>query len=106
MKIIYHYNQYGYYCGQDLADESPLEPGVFLIPAMATDKEPPITKENQLVRFVSGQWVIEDIPEAEPEPEPSNETQIISPPIDQDTADMWEALFALSAELDALKGGN
>ena len=55
---IYHYNQYGYYCGQDVADESPLEPGVFLIPALATDQEPPVASKDQLVIFVDGVWTI------------------------------------------------
>ncbi|MDF2636114.1 MAG: hypothetical protein K0R78_2988 [Pelosinus sp.] len=37
---------------------------------------------------------------------PEQPPVIITPSIDQDTADMWEALFAISAELEALKGGN
>jgi hypothetical protein len=28
----------------------------------------------------------------------------VTPPVDQDTADMWEAILALSAKLDALEG--
>ena len=64
---IYHYNQYGYYCGQDIADESPLEPGVFLIPAMATDQEPPSPQEGKNIIFADGQWQLVDIV-VEPEP--------------------------------------
>lgn len=29
----------------------------------------------------------------------------ITPPIDQNVADLWQAMLALSAELEALKGG-
>lgn len=31
----------GLYVGESVADESPLEPGVFLIPRHATEQEPP-----------------------------------------------------------------
>lgn len=106
--IIYNYDPDGYYCGQSLADKSPLEPGVFLIPARATDKESPIPRENQLVKFVSGAWTLEDIPvtEYEPELEQSNETEIITPPVDQNGADLWEAILDLSAQIEAIKGGH
>jgi hypothetical protein len=73
MKIIYNYDPNGYYCGQDLADESPLEPGIYLIPALATDQEPPTVGENQLAKFVNGGWTLEDIPILEPAPEPTAE---------------------------------
>jgi hypothetical protein len=105
MKKIYHYNQDGCYCGQDIADESPLEPGVYLIPALATDQKPPTPGENQLVRFVNREWILEDIPIAEPESEPSNETEIITPPVDQNTADIWQAMLDLSTKIEGLKGG-
>lgn len=32
-------------------------------------------------------------------------SQVITPPVDQSMADMWEALLAMSAEIEALKGG-
>lgn len=32
--------------------------------------------------------------------------QIITPPVDQDVADLWQAMLTMSAELEALKGGN
>jgi len=58
------------------------------------DKEQALPTEKE----IQATW--EDIQKEASEP------QIITPPVNQDTADMWEALFALSAELDALKGGN
>ena len=58
---IYHYNEYGYYCGQDIADESPLEPGVFLIPALATNQEPPSPQECKNIIFNDGVWQLIDI---------------------------------------------
>lgn len=76
---IYHYNECGYFCGQDIADESPLEPGVYLIPAYATDQEPPVAGENQLVKFVDGVWMLENIPVPEQiiESEPTAEELLV-----------------------------
>jgi hypothetical protein len=71
---IYHYNEEGLFIREGYADPDPLRPGHWLIPAFATTIEPPIPGENQLVRFVNGTWVIEDIPlppELEQEPEPT-----------------------------------
>jgi hypothetical protein len=47
-----------------LADPSPLEPGVFLIPAHATEIEPPkVIPEGQQAHFDGyGKWVLEFIP--------------------------------------------
>jgi hypothetical protein len=42
MKTIYNYHpQYGYFMASSEADESPLEPGVYLIPGYATEIAPP-----------------------------------------------------------------
>lgn len=43
MQIIYHYHPVtSLYLGQDVADESPLEPGIYLIPASSTVVPPPV----------------------------------------------------------------
>lgn len=39
--IVYHYNAAGLYQGETEADESPLEPGVYLMPARCTQTPPP-----------------------------------------------------------------
>jgi hypothetical protein len=68
---IYHYNpETGKFTGQDVADESPLEPGVFLIPGYATDIEPPTCSDTEQVVFVDGAWEIQPLSEPEPLPEP------------------------------------
>jgi hypothetical protein len=68
---IYHYHpETKRYCGIDVADESPLEQGVFLIPACATSVEPPQCGENEMVVFGNGEWNVVQIPEPEPIPEP------------------------------------
>jgi hypothetical protein len=59
----------GYFVGFTTADESPLEPGVFLFPAGAVDAPTPTVTEGQRAKWNNG-WVLEDIPEPETEPEP------------------------------------
>lgn len=40
-KIVYQTDTAGHYCGDTVADESPLEPGVYLLPAGCVSKKPP-----------------------------------------------------------------
>ena len=70
---IYHYDATtGAFCFAGVADESPLEPGVFLIPACATTLAPPKVSESQIAVFRDGGWIVETLPVPEPEsmPEP------------------------------------
>ena len=56
---IYNYNEFtGEYLSVSQADESPLEEGVFLIPAFATELKPPEAKENEAVCFENGDWAV------------------------------------------------
>jgi hypothetical protein len=64
---IYSYDQEnGNFIGVAEADGSPLEPGVFLIPANATTLAPPAILDGQVARFSNDQWVVETIPVAAP----------------------------------------
>lgn len=40
-KIVYQTDHFGWFTGKTVADESPLEPGVFLIPAGCFEDAPP-----------------------------------------------------------------
>jgi hypothetical protein len=61
MKIYNYHPDYKYFYCESIADESPLEPGVFLIPAHATDIEPPTCESNEIQIFNETSWdIIED----------------------------------------------
>lgn len=65
---IWHYNPHTKtLIGQGKADQSPLEPGVFLIPAFATNISPPEAPEDCNVVFTGGGWAIEEISRPQPE---------------------------------------
>lgn len=69
MKNVVQLDDDGYFVGLVVADESPLEAGVFLIPAGCLDIEKPLVPDGQKAKWV-GHWVFEDIPQPDPEPEP------------------------------------
>lgn len=70
MKIIFHYNPITFVLlGSGLADESPLESGVYLIPAHATDIEPPSCKQGFAPFWNGSGWDIKDVSLDEPKPE-------------------------------------
>lgn len=68
---IYHYHQVtGEFTQAGIADESPLEPGVFLIPACATLIAPPPFGSNEKAMFNGSAWELVSIsPSAEVEEE-------------------------------------
>ena len=70
MNIFHYHPETGVFLGQGLADESPLEPGVWLLPAHSVTMAPPNVDENQFAVFKNGVWEVETTPEPEPEPEP------------------------------------
>lgn len=76
--IIHHYHpESGAYLGPGLADESPLEPGVFLIPAHATEIAPPAPEDGFVLRFVNASWGYSPI--EEPEQPPTEEPEPFVP---------------------------
>lgn len=70
-KTVTQLDAEGYFVGLALADESPLEPGVFLIPGGAVDAPAPEVPEGQRARWSGAGFVLEAIPQPKaPEPPP------------------------------------
>lgn len=61
MKLVPQLDSNGVFIGATVADESPLEPGVFLIPGGAIDEVIPEIPGSHQARW-TGQWVIEPTP--------------------------------------------
>lgn len=55
-KIVYQYDIAGMFTGETEADESPLEPGVFLIPARCVEVAPPAYSGDQWPRWNGASW--------------------------------------------------
>ena len=72
MKTVYQLDQNGTYIGETVAHESPLEPGIYLIPGGCIETAPPETKENQVAVW-HGVWTLVDVPEPEKPKEPTAE---------------------------------
>lgn len=107
MKIVSQLDSLGFYVGPAVADESPLEEGVFLIPAGAIDMSPPefqarfhhkikwdgsqfievenekpaapVLQEGETLQFDEAAWDWVVIPAPAPEPAPVPEPEPITP---------------------------
>ena len=97
-KWVCQLNPEGYFVGQVLADESPLEEGVFLVPGGAIDVPTPTIPEGQRAKW-KGEWVFENIPQPEPEPEP--ETEPLTPEQELEQV-LNQRRFAYQQESDAI----
>ncbi|ANN86125.1 tail fiber protein [Enterobacter phage Arya] len=71
-KAVYQYDLAGMYTGQTDADESPLEPGVFLIPARCVEVAPPEFTGGQWPRWNGAKWELITVA-------PANDNQPESP---------------------------
>ena len=65
-KTVYQYNFSGLYVGTTIADESPLEPGIYLIPANCTETTPPEQwSDDQWPRWTGMQWELISKPQVQ-----------------------------------------
>ena len=72
-KLVPQLDQHGYFIGVVVSDPSPLEPGIYLIPAGAVDAELPIVPLGKRAHWNGSGFDIEYIPQPDPEPVPTNE---------------------------------
>lgn len=83
MKQVIQLDEDGYFVGTTMADESPLEPGLLLMPAHTIDiplSALPAWGSHQRLRW-NGGWVVEDVPPVESVVEPPNVADISQQPV-------------------------
>lgn len=61
-KIVYQTDLHGWFSGITQAFESPLEPGVHLMPAGAVEVEPPQPLSGMYPRWIGGRWRMQPRP--------------------------------------------
>lgn len=59
MKTVYLFNEKGFYIGQSVAQESPLEPGKYLKPINSTEVAPTLAVKK-MPKFSAGKWELVD----------------------------------------------
>lgn len=92
-KIVYQYDVAGMFIGQTDADESPLEPGVFLIPARCVEVAPPEFTGDQWPRWNGAKWELIAV-------SPANDNQPASP------VDKLREFLNANPDVAALIGAN
>lgn len=82
MKIYHYHPETGVLLGEGVADESPLEKNVWLIPAHATTQEPLAVEAGHRCVYNGFHWKVEPLPEPEPEPDsPATPELADAPPL-------------------------
>ena len=92
-KLVSQLDSNNRFVGQVTADESPLEPGVFLYPAGTIDVEPPNIPEGKVAIWKSEEWVLEDIPAVQNTDTPLDTPQVQEVPF----CDAWQIRKVLNA---------
>lgn len=97
-KTVIQLDAEDYFVGVATADESPLEPGVYLIPGGAVDAPTPDVPQGQRARWTGQGWALEAIPVAPepPAPEPPRRADIIRARLAAIDADSIRALRAVA----------
>jgi hypothetical protein len=72
MKTVYLFDESGLFAGSYQAQESPLEPGVFIVPTLSTERPAPDIPKGKAIRFVAGEWILFDLPAPTPAPDISD----------------------------------
>jgi hypothetical protein len=109
-KIVFQTNHEQVLIGTCLADESPLEPGVWMIPGGCVEVATPEIPGGKQARWAAGAWIIEDAPAPIAEPvappvvndQPGLETRVIVQAYMDQTAQLsgYESLLAAISYAD------
>ena len=67
---VYQTDIDGVYVGDTVADQDPLDSNNWLIPAGCVETAPPTITDSQLAKWNGTEWVVKNIPVAEPDQEP------------------------------------
>lgn len=92
--IVCQLDNQGYFIGITTADESPLEPGVYLLPSGCIQTNIPNVPDGKLAKWNNG-WVFEDIPQPEPEPAPPTPEELQAEWLKNASVSMRQARLAL-----------
>lgn len=106
MQVYSFHPSTGFYVGTTIADESPLEPGVWLMPAHTTETRPPaFDVQMERARWTGEAWTVEPLPVGPPDlpvdpPPPLVLTRIFKADIWRRTTDAEAAIIdgALQAQ--------
>ena len=76
---VYQTDIDGIFVGTTTADQDPLNSTNWLIPAGCVETAPPTITDKQLAKWDGADWVVEDTPvvELDPEPEPLSEAETV-----------------------------
>lgn len=85
----------GFYVGTTIADESPLEPGVWLMPAHTTEIAPPAYGDGQLPKWTGSAWTLESVVPVPDVPDAISDRQFFQQLAVNGTITQAEALAAV-----------
>lgn len=97
-KTVSQLDHNGYFVGTVEADESPLEPGVFLIPGGAIDVSAPVVPPGKVALWQASQWVFVNPPD-----DPQQETPPVEGVPQVVTRAQAKAALAQSGLLDTVQ---
>lgn len=76
-KVVYSFDSAGFYTGPTLAQESPLEPGVWLFPSSTTEDAPPEFDPSRIARWDGSRWNLEEVqPQELPPQDPPHPVEL------------------------------
>lgn len=101
MKIYHYHPNSGSYLGHSIADQSPLEENIYLIPAYATLLPPLAVGEGEQNRFDGTAWQVVPIPA----PPPPTEQTLVEIALHKRTELLMRAAHVMAPLQDALDLG-